>query len=164
MKRPNRRMKFVPLIGLLTLTSCAQPIQFWYQQGAVPGSANRELVNCQVAGVRNVPVNTQIGQSPSFVTPVTTSCFGGGYSIHCTQSGGDVIGGGVYSYDANSKLREALVAQCMREKGFQYITVRQCKDADLKNGLPNYRTLPPLNSNACVAKDSLGGRYVLVNP
>lgn len=154
----------VVALMLLMLTSCAGPVSFWYQANVMPGVADGELIHCRVAAAQSVPVNTQFGQNPSYVLPVTTSCVPFGAFVQCTQSGGGVIGGDVYSYDANTQLRSAEITQCMNQKGFDFISLRQCKEKDLREGLPTYRTLPVLSENACVKKSAHGNGYMFINP
>lgn len=149
---------------LLLLSSCAGPLEFWYKPNAYPGDSDRELLSCRVSGARSIPVNTQIGKTPTYVTPVITHCYPVGYYMRCSHSGGDVFGGDLYYYDVNDRLRKDVVAQCMGDKGYQSISIRQCTEKDLKKGIPSYRTLPQLNQNACVTKGISGDGYLFVNP
>jgi hypothetical protein len=129
---------------------------------SVPNSGQSELTDCQVYAAQTVPANTQVGQNPTYVTPTNTNCYAIGTSVTCSQTGGNVYGGDVYSYDANAPLRQSVITNCMNKKGYFYISLPECKTDDIKNGLPNYSVLPALAANACVAKSPSG--FVFVNP
>ena len=161
-------------VSVVGLAACV-PVEFWYKPGVSPERPSVELNNCQVQAAKKVPAAPMIGQTPVYVTPVQTNCSGSGYgsyysstyrsstNVSCTQTGGQVYGGQIYTYDGNAQLRNQVVAQCMSNKGYQYISVRQCEARDTQKGLPTYKVLPRLQSNSCVVP-AAGGGWVFVNP
>jgi hypothetical protein len=132
----------------LVLIGCAGPVNFWYKPGVPPNSSNTALLQCRLAGANAVPISTQFDRTPQYRTPITTNCFNTGSSVQCTQSGGQLIGGEVYSYDANAGLRNDYTVHCMNSQGFYNLSLRRCRERDVKGGIPRYSVLPILNSNA----------------
>src|ERR1700722_6970669 len=124
----------LPLCLLAALTACASNYEFWYKVNSVPNSGQSELTDCQVYAAQTVPANTQVGQNPTYVTPTNTNCYAIGTSVTCSQTGGNVYGGDVYSYDANAPLRQSVITNCMNKKGYFYISLPECKTDDIKNG------------------------------
>jgi hypothetical protein len=109
------------------LVACVpQQTDYVYKSGASLGTKDRDLVQCSVAAAREVPVNTQIGQTSTYVTPVQTSCYRTYGGVNCQSTGGDVYGGKIYSYDANSDVRRGFLDQCMASKGYSTATISQC--------------------------------------
>lgn len=162
-------------ISTLFLVGACLPVEFWYKPGVVPQQPIIELTDCQVRAARDVPAQLMTGQTPTYVTPVQTSCTGSGQgrynpygytsnsNVSCTQTGGQVSGGRLYTYDGNANLRGQVAVQCMSQKGYQYISVRKCENKDLPQSLPSYKTLPKLQSNSC-AFQIPDGNYIFVNP
>lgn len=157
-----RRLILVASVVSVTAVSGCMEETMWYQAGVSPGKVYNDSTDCQVAAAQRVPVNSQLRQTPVFTTPVQTSCFGYGYSVSCTQTGGQTYGGDVYSVDANARLRSRVIGQCMMNRGYQLIKVRKCEDKDLRNGVKRYAVLPQLSPNSCYVNTPTG--TVLVNP
>lgn len=148
-------------ISITAVTGCMET-SMWYREGVSPMKVNSDSTDCQVAAAQRVPVNSQLGQTPVYYTPVQTQCYGYGSSVSCTQTGGQSYGGNVYSYDANAGLRSRVTQQCMMNKGYQLINIRKCEDKDLKGGIRSYSVLPQLTPNSCYVNAPSG--TVLVNP
>ena len=123
----------------------------------------REFVACDVSAAQQVRVNSQIGQTSTYTSPTQTGCYGGYNTVNCYTTSGNIVGGSLYSYDANADLRGRVVAQCMAERGFAMVSLPQCSQSQLANGIPRYQSIPQLATNACVAEVSVG-RWAFVNP
>jgi hypothetical protein len=123
-----------------------KPIQTWYKNNATFPEIDNASTSCQVYAAQQVPQNMQVRQSPSYTTPVNTYCNRIGTQTLCNSYGGDTIGGGVYSVDANGILRNKVFLQCMASTGHQYVNISPCPaGVQLKtNG-----RLPNLSGKTC---------------
>ena len=159
-KKCMRPVSILFLVSFI-LTAC-NPVSLWYRQGAEVGKLNSDLTNCRVRAAQAVPVNQQIRRTPTYVSPVQTNCYGTGYSMQCYSTGGNVTGGNIYSFDANSGLRTDVISQCMGQQGYQLVEFPQCDSSGAAQAT-NYSRLPAISPNSCVAKVS-GDSWVVVNP
>lgn len=139
--------------ALVALTACEMPPRtgFW-KSGATLAQLESDSTDCEVFATRQVPVSTQVGTTPTYTTPVNTSCYNYGYSVQCTTTGGQVYGGTAYTYDANAGLRERVGIQCMASRGYQVVTYEFCSDAEVANGVRPFNSgrLPPASDVLCV--------------
>lgn len=104
-----------------------QPLQnFPYKTGGTQAQTQRDTTNCQVLAANRVPQHHVIRQSPSFTTPVQTTCNRIGTQTFCNSTGGDTFGGQTYSEDANAGLRQRVFAQCMADQGYRYVNIPVC--------------------------------------
>ena len=155
----NYKSIFQVLIMTPMLLACV-PQSIYYKEGASYPDIDRASTDCQVKAAQSVPVNTQIGTTSTYTTPVQTSCYAGyGGYVSCNSSGGQTYGGDVYSYDANSNLRNRVANQCMQQKGFRLIELPTCTAAKAQAGVS--QKLPQLNANSCVTKSTNGGLIVI---
>mgnify|MGYP003631533907 CR=1 FL=1 len=126
-----------------------------------------DVTNCQISALREIPRAMAVGTTPTYTTPVyttptSTQCYGGGYYATCTSTGGNVsggqtYGGQVYSYDANSKLRDQVAAQCVANKGYQLLTYPTCTDEMIAQGVTSFSGVrPKAVSVGCVLADKTG--------
>ncbi|MEO8530162.1 MAG: hypothetical protein ABI459_02985 [Deltaproteobacteria bacterium] len=123
-----RNLTLTALVAL-GLVGCAPATEtYHWKQGGSVALVDRDQFQCRVDGARSVPVNTQIGQTPTYQTPIQTICRPAGTagSTQCTTTGGEIYGGDVYSYDANAPLRASYVARCMAAKGYQVADIPTC--------------------------------------
>lgn len=152
----------VPALLLALLSGCVSDT-VWYQEGARPAVVNDAATDCAVEAVNRVPQNTQLGMTPVYTTPAQTYCTSGGFgSVNCTTYGGDVRGGDIYSYDANTGLRQQVMAQCMARRGYQLISLPVCAPEKVRNVEVDQSRLPKLTENSCLVQTSTG--YAMVNP
>ena len=146
------------------LAACVDttPVELSWRQGVSVSKLKSDSLNCEMAATRAVPINNQVGVTPTYRTPVYqnpsyTSCYGGTYSVSCTTtgggfSGGQTYGGQVYTYDANSGLRESYFNQCMAQRGYSPISIRPCTPSELKAAtrkLSGSSVLPPPSEVLC---------------
>ena len=134
-------------IATTMLSSCGPTIEnVNWKQGTTPDQRASDETNCAVAASQQVPSAMAVAQTPVYTTPTYasptyTSCYGYGYGASCTTTGGQIsggqtYGGQVYSYDANSQLRQRVVAQCMAQKGYANYSFPTCTAEDVKAGTP----------------------------
>jgi len=109
-----------------------------------------------------VSVDMQLRQSPIYRGPPLRRCFGLGGQIHCHLIPGHLQGGQVYSYDANARLRQKKVTQCMLGKGYELFQLPQCTSDQVAGRMVAYDRMPPVREGACVTR--AGGRWYVVNP
>lgn len=105
------RTLVVAIAGVL-LSGCAAPLLF-DKPGVAPGEGQGDVTDCQVEALKRVPPNNQLRTIPG--GPVTTyaSCYGA--SCTATSYGGQARH---YTVDANARLRQQAMIQCMMEKGY----------------------------------------------
>lgn len=87
------------LLATLALLAGCVPTQYWVKNGVTLAQYQREQTQCEVTGAQSVPTNTQVGWAPYV---------------------------GIYSADTNSGLRDRVIAQCMTDKGYQYVELPTC--------------------------------------
>lgn len=154
------RLSSILIASCLVLSACGS-VSLWYKAGTSQVKIDSDLVNCRVRAVQSVPVNTQVGVTPTYVTPVETTCYTVDNKMQCTTTGGQVRGGNTYTYDANDGLRKDVITQCMQKLGYQSISLPSCSPAQAKLA-KTYKLLPEISANTCVTKASTG--WLLVNP
>ena len=120
---------FASMLCLSGIVGCVSigPITYFFKPGVSIAQKDKDSFDCELEASRTVPVNSQIGTTPTYRTPIQTSCYG----YTCTTTGGQVYGGNVYSYDANKSLREEYYGRCLAQKGYQSAMVPVCP-TDLK--------------------------------
>ena len=153
------------LLGATTLTICVAlaacvpttQLTYW-QPGVPPVTRQSDYTDCRVEAANRVPASMQIGTTPAYTTPVSTTCSGIGNSVFCSSTGGNVIGGNVYSYDANANIRDSVIQQCLARRGYQRITFPICTAEQRSRGVtPSLsEMLPPASEVLCVT----GNGYV----
>ena len=111
-------------MGIFLSTAACVPSQqtYLFKEGATVGQKEADIFDCRVEATRAVPQNTQLRSSPGYRTPITTRCS----DKRCTTTGGDIIGGRTYSYDANAGLRREYLARCIASKGYSATTLPTC--------------------------------------
>ncbi|MBT9382791.1 hypothetical protein KM176_02855 [Pseudooceanicola sp. CBS1P-1] len=165
------KAKYLAPLAWLVLTSCAsqmtpqqlymsgKPLPFRnYKTGATLMQRQDATTDCQIEAARRVPQSIQIGTTPSYTTPIQTSCNRIGTQVFCNTTGGDTIGGNTYSYDANSGLRQSAYRQCIAHKGFLDLSIPACpKDQDVTIlATPASTRLPKLGASSCYRADETG--------
>ncbi|WP_170549182.1 hypothetical protein [Ruegeria atlantica] len=149
------------IIPLMVLSACEGPLSLYYREGESVTRLQAETTQCQVKALEEVPVATQIRQSPPTYWPGRTYCDGRG---RCYRSPGWWQPGQVYSVDANQGLRNQVEAQCMAKKGFRPISLPPCKQ-NVKSRVPAVATttLPPIGTQSCYVKFD-NGSFQIIDP
>ncbi|MCM2561099.1 hypothetical protein M8756_01425 [Lutimaribacter sp. EGI FJ00015] len=146
-----------PFFALALLAACA-PLNIWYKPGATVAASEEQLLNCRAQAARDIPVNTRTRITPVTIIPRQICDGDGNCQIYHERIGGEVI-----VYDANAGLRDEVVQQCMRKRGFSPATIPPCPDS-LRQSAPAGRTtvMPRLTENACVIRNR-DGTWQIVN-
>ena len=152
-----------------------KPFPMFYKAGVGFAQIKNDNTNCQIDAAQRVPVQTQISQTPTYTTPVQTTCnsygtgFGVGYGVStsaqtfCTQSGGQTYGGTIQSYDANAGLRSQATLQCMANKGYRYVNIAACPSGVDLSGQANERVVRPLTATTCYQMSAEGAGFSVGN-
>ncbi len=149
-------LAIVPTV--LVLSACA-PTALYYKSGVTPAKQDRDLTNCQVQALSDVPVNTQTRRTPRRSVPVQRCNAAGECVTYIEYTGGHLV-----SYDANKPLRKKVAAQCMLDKRYQQISLPRCTPAQLQTlGSTLPAKSPPLTANSCILR-SKSGAWVVANP
>jgi hypothetical protein len=90
-------------ISALLVAGCV-PNEFFVQQGVTYDRYERDSIGCATEATQAVPTNTQVGWAPYV---------------------------GLYSVDTNSTLRGQNLEICMRDRGYQKVSIPYCNGAAL---------------------------------
>lgn len=147
-------------IVTLCLSACG-PVSVYYQPDVTVARLNNDLLDCQVASLKDAPVASELRRGPPRYIPGYRYCDSKG---RCYRSPGYFIPGEVYSVDVNARLRRDLENRCMARRGYIAIELPRCASG-VTPADPTARTgrLPTLTENTCVARDA-GGRWQIVEP
>jgi hypothetical protein len=114
---------YLALPSVFLLSGCEPVVhEYRYKSNVSVSQKDQDYFECDLASTQVVPANSQVGTTPMYVTPRQTSCYG--YS--CTTTGGQVLGGDIYSYDANASLRSDYYNRCLAAKGYSVVTLPMC--------------------------------------
>ncbi len=149
------------LLPITVLSSCTGPLSLYYREGESVSRLQSETTQCQVQAVNEVPVATQVRQSPPTYWPGRSYCDGRG---RCYRSPGWWQPGQIYTVDVNQGLRNEVEAQCMAKKGFRPVSLQPCKQSEKANvpAVPT-TTLPPLTTQSCYVKYD-NGSFQIISP
>lgn len=104
------------LFCLVILAGCATK---WSKPGASPAEFEATKASCNSrAYSRFQPAMQSVQISSGYVTPVQTQCFGTGYNVQCTSTGGQYIPPASIMVDQNSNARNQDVRGCFFEQGW----------------------------------------------
>lgn len=123
----------------------------FYKSGGTFSGLDKDKVDCSIEAANRVPASVQIAQTSSYRLPTNTSCYGVGSQAFCNTTGGNVIGGQVYSYDANAGLREQAGLQCLARKGYRQISLPACPKGTAVSDFKSKwgQQMGPLTSTTC---------------
>ncbi|SFT50098.1 hypothetical protein SAMN05216236_102223 [Sedimentitalea nanhaiensis] len=153
------RAIFRIIVAGLALGACG-PLSLYYRPGVSVSRMETDTTQCEVAALRDAPVANQIRQSPPIYFPGGRYCTGGG----CYAAPGYWAGGGVYTVDLNSDLRQRVLDMCMAEKGYQPVSVPRCPEAVARQVPPAAtRTMPVLTQGSCAVANK-NGTWQIVTP
>jgi len=65
--------------------------------------------------------------SPGYTTPIQTTCNGYGYSVSCTQSGGQTYPPSYINVDQNQSTRQSAVRSCLLQAGWQPVKNKEAE-------------------------------------
>ncbi|MEM6307607.1 MAG: hypothetical protein AAF701_06455 [Pseudomonadota bacterium] len=156
------KCRVVFVFSLIPVLWACSSERLWYKEGAAPTRIDRQLTSCQVSALDKVPVNTQINTTPTYRVPVETACDTrkqGEKTCHTTEY--ETRGGDVYSYDANTELRERVVAHCMGDLGYTQIELPYCESQMARIKAQGQTRFPRLTDTSCVV--DVAGHIRIVN-
>ena len=145
-------------VGLFALAACA-PLNTYYKPGVSVQALDRQTLACQTQALREVPSSTQVRRTPPRFIPSRQRCDASGA---CVVIPARHIPGDLVSYDPNDGLRKRVEQQCMADKGFAPVSIPPCPDG-IARATPARATttLPKLNENSCVIRNSNGSFQIV---
>jgi hypothetical protein len=149
------------VLAMLGLLSACGPVSFYYKPGVSVARQQTDLTNCEVAALRDAPVATQIRQGAPTYYPGERYCDSRG---RCFYRPGYWIEGPIYTVDANSNLRDRVLAQCMAGRGYAPVSLPRCASG-VAQSTPRQAmtTLPPLGQTSCIITHR-DGSWQIVTP
>lgn len=143
------------------MVSACTPLRTYYKEGAQVATLQTDQTRCEVAALKEVPVNNQIRYTPERYIPERVACNRKG---ECTRVGGYWTGGESYTVDVNEDLRERVQDQCMATQGYGKVEIKRC-ESNVAQSMTPARTvvLPPLTSESCAIKNR-DGSWRIVTP
>lgn len=120
-----------------------------YKQGITSIEQQRDVNDCQIEAVQRVPQRIVAFQNQSYTSPIQTNCNSFGYQTSCLTSGGQVYGGGVSTFDANSGLRIRAFGLCLVAKGYSFVNIPACPRKITSSNLDKSETMLPFSTNTC---------------
>lgn len=122
------KIGLIKMLGVVVLAGACLPTSqaYLYKTNGTVASADNDYFECELEAARGVPQDTRVGTTPVYRTPVQTNCYNVGYSVQCNSTGGQVYGGDVYTYDANSELRATYFARCLAARGYNVVDLPKC--------------------------------------
>jgi hypothetical protein len=131
--------------------------EVYWRSDADAARLSRDLTECRVAALRDVPRSVAIRSTPRVTTPEFTTCAEVGDGLRCVTTGGQSFGGHLESYDPDAELRARVEARCMADRGYARLAFPTCTAEQRRQGLlPLRRRLPDERTVACVHD----GRYL----
>ena len=132
-------MKRLALVALSVSLSGCVANDIYVKQGVTMDRYERDGVGCATEATQAVPTNTQVGWAPYV---------------------------GIYSADTNLPLREKNMEICMRDRGYQKVSLPYCSGAALKAAtaeakLPRSSTKTMrVGTGSCYIMDAKGQAYL----
>jgi len=100
--------------GFLAGCGAGKTALVFYNENVTYDDGNQALLDCQVEAAQKVPVSNNIYTTPTWTTPVSCTVSSGRTSC----SGGVTYGGNMVTQDLNGGLRDRVIKQCLRDKGY----------------------------------------------
>ncbi|GGH25351.1 hypothetical protein [Cribrihabitans marinus] len=153
-----KTLAWIP-VAALVLTGCA-PLSIYHKPGVQVSRLEADTTRCEVAALKDVPVNTQIRQGAPIYRPGGRYCRDG----RCWTGPGYWDSGPVYTVDANRGLRDRATELCMAEKGYRPVSLPPCSQG-IRSQVPLGRmtTLPRLTPASCFLRNE-DGSYRIISP
>jgi len=102
---------------LAMVASCSKTV--WTKPGADAQDFDRDKVACLAQSYQSAPVsNTSVPLGGGYTQPAYTNCYGVGYGINCTTTGGAYIPPPTVTIDQNTGARNAVFNACMYSLGW----------------------------------------------
>ena len=152
--------KYALLAAFAVVSACA-PLRTYYKEGEQVAQLQTDQTRCEVAALKEVPVNNQIRYTPERYIPERQICNRDG---KCVIDGGYWTGGESYTVDVNEDLRIRVTDQCMATQGYAKVEIPRC-EGNVSQSMTPARTvvLPPLTTESCAIKNN-DGSWRIVTP
>jgi len=157
---PHRLPGSAALLTIVALGAAAcAPLNTYYKPGANMAQVSRATTACEVKALRDVPASTQVRRSPPRYVPPRQICDA---NNNCTTKGGFYIPGELVTFDPNAGLRKRVETQCMADSGFAPVSIPACPSGVARAAPARATTtLPALNQNSCVIRNSDGSFQIV---
>ena len=153
-------MKFRAIAAVLLLSGCF-PVGLYHKTGESVARADRDLMACRVAAEAQVPARMVTRMIPGGFLPPRRICDAAG---NCHMIPGHRLPPEFVTEDANEDLRREVVAQCMGDKGYDYVRLPQCApEVAAAAGPVLGAAMPRLAENSCAVR-LRGGGWQIVTP
>lgn len=121
-------VRVLGMLGVLAAVAACGPrtIEYAYRSNTTVAQHDRDSLRCEVQATQQIRPNIQTRRTPIYYTPIQTTCRQVGTETQCTTSGGEMRGGEVYTVDVNEGLRAEVENQCMRDLGYQFVSLPAC--------------------------------------
>lgn len=150
----------IALAGAACLAACT-PLNLFYKEGAPISRLNKDLADCKIIALQDVPVDTDTRYIPGTEMPRTICDASGNCHTIWVQVSPDRI----ETYDANEGARREYVQACMAQSGYQPVRLPACNDAITRSTkLKATTVLPPLEANSCAIKLNTGQWQIVTPP
>ena len=146
----------LPLSLLLVAGACA-PLATYYKPGVEVARLETDTTNCQVTAAQEVPPNNQIRSTPTAFYPGVAYCGAAG----CMYGDPFWSDSYIYTVDVNAPLRQKVIQQCMREKGYSPVRIPRCP-VEVKAPPGRTTVMPVLTPSSCAVRNR-DGSYQIVN-
>ncbi len=146
-------MRLTLALCVMCILAACQPLRTYYAEGVSVATLDRDNTTCDVAALKAAPVANVVRQGPPrFIRHRICNAYG-----HCRYSGGYWVPGEIYTVDVNADLRARVKAQCMGDRGYDFVEIPACPPAVANAAPPGETTiLPKLNENTCVIRNKNG--------
>ncbi|WP_323782575.1 hypothetical protein [Thalassovita sp.] len=152
------RFVLFPLVAIV-MAGCA-PLGLYYREGAEVSAMNSDLTDCQVSALKKVPVAQELRHTPVRVVPIQQCDANGANCIRDYE----IVGGDPYTVDVNKDLRKKVEAQCMANKGYQWVELPACTSSVASAASKQVtRILPKLSAKSCAINRG-EGHWQIVTP
>ena len=158
---------FVVFLGLMGCVAAQTPYEQYqagvplraypYKAGVSFARIDSDRTDCQIEAAQRVPQNIVVSTTPSYSTPVQTTCNQIGTQTFCNQTGGQTYGGQTTSSDANAGLRVRAYGQCMANKNYRFVDIPACPQGVDLSSQNNEPVLRPLSRTTCYQIYPSGG-------
>jgi hypothetical protein len=145
---PPRAAPLSALLASLVLSGCTQ---YWAKPGGTPAEFEATKASCEQQSYGQFPpMPMPVMISPGYTTPIQTTCNGFGYSVSCTQTGGQSYPPSCITVDQNQGARQGAVRSCLFEAGWQPVKNKEEAAAIASSG----RSVTPQMSAATPSGDA----------
>ena len=117
---PNSGVKRLgSLMAILCLLALGGCVTKWIKPGGTVAEFEGMKSSCSARAYgRYPPLLVQTEIRPAYTTPVQTQCYGAGYNVQCTTTGGETVAPEFVMVDQNDSIRDEDIQSCFYENGW----------------------------------------------